>query len=212
MEIYNPDDQVARIKSWWKQYGRSLIAGVIIGVLLLAGLGYWKQYRQQQAEAASVRYQQLLGEYRQGQSETALAAAQQMVKDHASTPYAGKAALLAARLQFDAGDLAGARQQLDWAMNNASEPAVRHSARLRLGRLMLEQGETEAVLSLVQVRDMQGFDSGYEELRGDALLAKGDRDGARRAYRIALEKLPRGSAYARLMTLKLDNLGDEVKS
>jgi predicted negative regulator of RcsB-dependent stress response len=209
VEIYNPDDQVARLKAWWKQYGKSLIAGVILGAVLLAGLGYWKQYRQQSAEAASMLYENLLAEFQQGKAEPALATATRLVQDYASTPYAGKAALLAARLRYDAQDLAGARQHLEWATKNATETAVQHSARLRLGRLMLEQGEADAVLTLLQVRDMDGFVSEYEELRGDTLLAKGDRDGARRAYRTALEKLQRGSVYGRLLSLKLDNLGPE---
>jgi predicted negative regulator of RcsB-dependent stress response len=212
VEIYNPDDQLATLKAWWKQYGTSLIAGVAIGVTVLVGLNYWKHHRELRAQNASALYDQLLAQTTQGKSETALAVATQLIDDYAGTVYAGKAALLAAKLRYDAQDTAGARERLEWAAKNAREPAVQHSARLRLGRLMLEQGEADATLNLIQVKDMDGFDSEYEELRGDALLAKNDRDGARRAYRAALEKLPRGSAYGPLLSLKLDNLGPEPKS
>lgn len=211
MDTFNPDDQVARLKTWWKQYGKSLLAGVIIGLLLLAGLNYWKQTRNQRAESAALLYENLLSEVQQGKADAVLSGATKLMQDYSGTPYAGKAALLAARSRFDAGDLAGARQHLDWAIKHAEEPAVQHSARVRLGRLMLEKGETDAALSLIAIKDRGGFDSEYEELRGDLLLAKGDRDGARQAYRRALDKLPRSSTYAPLLTLKLENLGPEAK-
>jgi len=212
VDTFNPDDQVARLKTWWKQYGKSLLAGVIIGLLLLAGLNYWKQMRNQRAESAALLYENLLSEVQQGKADVVLSGATKLMQDYSGTPYAGKAALLAARSRFDAGDLAGTRQHLDWAIKHAEEPAVQHSARVRLGRLMLEQGETDAALSLINIKDRGGFDSEYEELRGDLLLAKGDRDGARQAYRRALDKLPRSSSYAPLLTLKLENLGPEAKS
>lgn len=211
MDTYNSDDQVARIKAWWKQYGKSLIAGAIIGIVLLAGLNYWKQHRQHRAEEASRLYDGLLAEVQLGKSDAALAVADRLMQDFSATPYAGKAALFAARLRFDSQDLAGARRSLEWAVQNAREPAVYHSARLRLGRLMLDQGEPDAMLKLIAGNDRDGFASEYEELQGDALLAKGDRDGARHAYQKAIETLGRGTSYEKILRMKLDNLGPEAR-
>jgi predicted negative regulator of RcsB-dependent stress response len=210
LEAYNPDDQLASLKHWWKQYGRALIAGVIIGVLLLAGGNYWQQFKTKRAEAASLLYDNLLADLQQGKSDAASAAATKLVQDYDATPYAGKAALLLARQRFDVNDSAGARAHLEWAMKHATEAAVQHSARLRLGRLLLDQGETTAVLALVNIKDTDGFVSEYEELKGDTLLAQGDRAGAQRAYQTAIEKLPRGSAYLPLLTTKRNNLGAET--
>jgi predicted negative regulator of RcsB-dependent stress response len=58
-------------------------------------------------------------------------------------------------------------------------------------------------------KDTNGFTSEYEELKGDVLLAQGDRPGARRAYQTAIEKAPRGSSYLPALTMKRDNLGPE---
>jgi predicted negative regulator of RcsB-dependent stress response len=209
LEAYNPDDQLASLKNWWKQYGNALIAGVIIGLLLLGGGTYWKQYKIKRAEAASQIYENLLADLQQGKSDAVNAAATKLMQDYDATPYAGKSALLLARLRFDAKDIAGTRTHLEWAMKNATEMAVQHSARLRLGRLLLDQGETAAVLALVNIKDTNGFVSGYEELKADALLAQGDRDGARRAYQAAVEKTPRASSYLQALIMKRDNLGPE---
>jgi len=209
LEAYNPDDQLASLKNWWKQYGNALIAGVVIGLLLLAGGNYWRQHKIKRAETASLLYESLLTDLQQGKSDAVSAAATKLMQDYEATPYAGKSALLLARQRFDAKDIAGTRTHLEWAMKNATEVAVQHSARLRLGRLLLDQGETAAVLALVNIKDMNGFDSEYEELKADALLAQGDRDGARRAYQAAIEKTPRASSYLQALTMKRDNLGPE---
>lgn len=209
MEAYNPDDQLASLKNWWKQYGKALIAGVIIGLMLLGGGTYWKQYKNQRAEAAAQIYENLLADLQQNKPDAASAAATKLMQDYDATPYAGKSALLLARLRFDVKDISGARTQLEWAMKNATEISVQHSARLRLARLQLDQGEREAALALVTIQDTNGFASEYEEVKGDILLAKGDRPGARRAYQTAIEKAPRGSAYLQALTMKRDNLGPE---
>lgn len=209
MEAYNPDDQLASLKNWWKQYGTALIAGVIIGLLLLAGGTYWKQYTIKRAETASQIYENLLADLQQGKPDAVSAAAAKLMQDYDATPYAGKSALLLARLRFDAKDIAGMRAHLEWAMRNATEASVQHSARLRLARLLLDQGESAAALALVNIKDTHGFISEYEEIRGDGLLAQGDRDGARRAYQTAIEKLPRASSYLQALTMKRDNLGPE---
>lgn len=206
MEINNPDDQVATLKAWWKQYGTALIVGVALGLLLLGGLTYWRQYTQQRAAAASLLYENLLVVVQQGKGEEAASLAGKLVADYAATPYAGKAALLAARLRIEARDNGGARRHLEWAVSNATEAAVQHSARVRLGRVLLEQKEYDAALGLTGIRDMGGFESEYFELKGDALLAKGDRAGALAAYQTAVDKLPAQSGYGRLLAMKRDDL------
>lgn len=209
MEDYNPDDQLANLKNWWKQYGNALIAGIIIGLVLLAGGNYWKQHKIKRAEAASLIYENLLADFQQGKTDAVNQAAAKLMQDYDATPYAGKSALLMARQRFEANDIAGTRTHLEWAMKNASETHVQHSARLRLARLFLDQGETASALALVQIKDTNGFISEYEEIRGDVLLAQGDRDGARRAYQVAIDNITRSSSYLQVLTMKRDNLGSE---
>jgi len=206
VEIYNPDDQVASLKNWWRQYGKSLIAGVVIGIVVLSALTYWRQYRTQQGEAASVMYDSLLFDLQQGKRENVQATAAKLMQDFSGTPYAGKAALAAARAAFDSGDLASTHKALEWAVQNARETGVQHSARLRLGRLLLDKREFDSVLKLIEVRDISGFESEYFELRGDSLLAKGERRAAQEAYQQAIDKLPSGSGHGKWLSMKRDNI------
>ena len=99
------------------------------------------------------------------------------------------------------------RSRLRWAADNATDPGTRHSARLRLARLLAVDGELDAALALINIQDTAGFESSYAELRGDLLAAKGDRQGAREAYKVAIEQLDPGSAYLPVLNMKLDDLG-----
>ncbi len=209
MDPYEHADETERLKKWWKNYGPALILGIALGSAALGGLKYWQYHKAKQAEAASQLYEQLTQNFQRraiaGVDETG----NKLVRDYAATPYAGKAALIMAKMHFDSSDIQGARQHLQWAMDQATETATRHIARLRLARLMLDQGELDPALALAKIADPAGFEAEYQELQGDILLASGRPEDARRAYRAALDRLPKESPYQRVLSMKLDDIGPE---
>lgn len=199
------DEQTERVRQWWQENGKSLLAGVALGIAIVGGVHFWREWRQGQAETASGYYEQMMIEYVGGKAEAAEILGARLMKDHPKTPYAGKAALYLARVSFDKGDYASARQQLRWALDNATEPATAHVARLRLARLALAQGAYDEAAGLLKVADFGGFQSEYREIEGDAHLAQGRAKAAEDAYRASLESLPKGSAYAEMLQMKLDH-------
>ncbi len=203
------NEELEQLKAWWKEYGNYVFYGILLGAAIIIGVNYWKQHQVQQAEAASALYEQMVTAAQERKAEVVREAGTRLLEDFPSSPYAGKAALFLAKASFDAGDKASARSQLQWAMDNAAEEATRHVARLRLGRLLLDQGELDAAFVLTQVDEKDGFVSEYEELRGDLLVRQGRNDEARAAYRAALQALPPDSRYGRTLSMKLDDLGPE---
>ena len=135
-----------------------------------------------------------------------------LMSEYPSTPYAGLAAMMLARVSFDAKQSEDVRRHLRWATEHATDPGTRHGARLRLGRVLAADGEIDAALALIDIQDTAGFESSYAELRGDLLAAKGDKQGARKAYRRAIEQLNDASGYLPILNMKLDNLGPEGSS
>ena len=60
-------------------------------------------------------------------------------------------------------------------------------ARLRVARLLIQQGKHDEALKLLDVEKAGAFAAQVHEIRGDAQVAKGDRDsGARAEYAAAL--------------------------
>ncbi len=182
---YEDEEQLARLREWWSSYGTWVVAGVVIGALLLFGWRSWDHRQQSRTVAASDQYlalQQALD------SDPALAEAitEELVTDYAATPYAALAALRYARERTLAGELAEAARWLEQAMTLADGPELQALAALRLAEVRLAQGEPQAALELVSSAPAASFDPLYAEVRGDALLALDDLDGAREAYRLAL--------------------------
>lgn len=204
---YADQDELEKLKRWWKTYGNALLLGIALGLAILFGNRYWTSYQEQQAEAASALYGQLLEGYRKKELDGVRQVGETLINEYASTPYAGLAALMLARVSFDAQQPEQVRKHLRWAIEHATDPGTRHSARLRLGRVLVADGELDAALALIDIQDIAGFESSYAELRGDLLAAKGDKQGAREAYRRAIEQLNDTSGYLPILNMKLDSLG-----
>ena len=207
LSAYAEQEELEKLKAWWKHYGNALLFGVALGAAILFGVHYWNQHRERSLGEASALYQQMLQDQRAKKLDSARQAGDKLLNDYAATPYAAMAGLVLARLDHDAGDAAGARTRLQWVLDHAKDAAAEQAARLRLARLYASSGEHERALSLIEAKQPPGFESEYLELKGDIFSALGRKDEARQAYREAIQHLSNGSAYAPVLTMKLDDLG-----
>ncbi len=209
MTAYEEQEDLDRLKAWWKNYGNSAVFGILLGAAILVGFRYWTQHTEQQLHTAAGLYDRMFQSYHAKKPEDASRLGESLIDEYSSTPYAGMAGLMLARLDFEAGDVARARERLQWVLEHVDDAALKHVARLRLARIHLGGGDKEAALAFLNVKDRAGFEAEYEELKGDILVAQGQRDAARPAYREALKHMPAGSPYAPMLNMKLDDLGPE---
>lgn len=201
------DDELTKLKDWWKQNGIAFVTGIVIALGIVIGKYYWDDYVRKRSETASALYETMMVQRQAGNAEAAQAAGARLMEQFDSTPYAARAALFLAGLSFDRGDLASADSQLRRAMELAHDSATGHAARLRLARVLQEQGKPDAALALLAGVEPDGFASHYHETRGDLLVALGRADEARAEYDQALEALPAGAPYAAVLQMKRDDLG-----
>lgn len=210
MDAHSEQDELEKLKAWWKTYGNSLLAGVVLGVAILFGGKYWTNHQNSQREAASVLYEELLAAARERKNDHLATLTGRLQKEYARTPYAGMAALLTARVHHDGGNAEAAMTQLEWAVQHAGHEPVTHVARLRLARLHVAGGRPDAALALIPAKDMGGFDTEYYELKGDVQLAQGKRAEARQAYREAIRLQRELGPYRQVLMMKLADLGDSM--
>ena len=121
--------------------------------------------------------------------------------------YAPLAALVSAKVQFQAGDLKTARAQLQWVIEHAGSDEIRSIATLRLASVLLDDNEPDAALKILEAKPHPGFEALYASQRGDILATQKKRSEARAAYKTALEKAGAGPLRDALR-LKLDALGE----
>jgi predicted negative regulator of RcsB-dependent stress response len=204
-------EQIAVIKDWWRKYG-NLVSTVLLAVVTgFAGIQAWLYYHNQQSSSAAMLYSQLDTAEKSNEAKKVQDIAATLASSHARTPYAGMAALRAAKLFATSNDLANAKQRLQWVVDNAKEDEMRDIARLRLAGVLLDEKKHDEALKLLDVKHVAAFDGLYADLKGDILGAQGKRAEARAAYLIALEKSDPRSTYRQLIQVKLDAMGEAQK-
>ena len=201
-------EQLAAIKAWWQQYGNMVMLAVTAALLTIAAYQGWRYYRSTQTMSALALYEQLERAQRGGEQKKAIDIAAQITSRYGGTPYAVMAALTSARLAVATGDLAGAKTQLKWVMDNARDDDTRDLARLRLAGVLLDEKSYPEALALVETKVGDSLAGLYAELKGDILATQDKRAEARTAYQLALDKSESGSTYRATVQLKMDALGE----
>lgn len=201
------EEQIEALKEWWRENGKAVILGLMIGVGAIGGWRLWDSYQESRALEASAVYQKLQAAVRDNQNESVREHGRQLIDNYAGTPYAAFASLALARLAVEEGDLERAERLLHGALKNAPESSIQHVARLRLIQVQIAQDKLNAALGLIESTNFGGFTARYEELRGDVLLAQGQPEAARQAYSTALTNTPPQSQGRELLTTKLESVG-----
>jgi predicted negative regulator of RcsB-dependent stress response len=198
------EEKVEAIKKWWKENGTSVIAGIVIGLAVVFGWRGWIQYRDSVGAQASASFEQLLASAAQGETESVTKRAELLNQDFASTPYAALGSLVAAKVRYEAGDVAGAVSELQRVIAKAPDPALARLAGLRLARIQVAEGQLDAAEATVSAHDEgPSFAGDFAAVRGDIAAARGDLAKARAEYEKAIAA---GTGLSQLIRLKLDNL------
>jgi predicted negative regulator of RcsB-dependent stress response len=204
-EHLTEEQQVEAIKTWWKENGIAVVAGLIIGFGALFGWRYYNDYRDAQSSEASVLYEGMQQKLKLGQADEASLQAGKIIDDYPRTPYAAMAALAAAKQAADANNMEEARKQLQWVLDNSRQPQFLHSARLQLAAIMLNATEYDAALSLLAAVKPGGYAAAYAEMKGDILLAMGKGKVAHEAYDKALQAEGLGAQQRQIVQMKFDD-------
>ncbi|MDI1299450.1 tetratricopeptide repeat protein [Methylotenera sp.] len=199
-------EQIDELKAWWKQNGK-MISTLVIGVLVAySAYQGWHYFQSKQAVEASTEYQELsIADEKDLKSIQAKSAV--LMDKFAGTPYAGRAALFAAKANYQANDAKSAKAQLDWAIKNAKETSVSALASLQLANILAEEKDFEGALKLLNAPHDAGFDGLFADLKGDVLVSLGKSSEAKTAYQEALAKLDQHGKFRALTQQKLEALG-----
>lgn len=208
MDGYTTEEQQAEVvKKWWRENGKSIIAGVVMGITAIFGWRSYDSYTAQQAEAASIVYEQMLIASRDDDIENAAIYANRVINNYGSSSYATFATMMLAKLAAESGDFDLAATHLRWVLENNSETGFNHIARLRLARVLIAGDKLDMATTTLNVSKPGGFLARYEELRGDIFVKQDKTEEARQAYQKALVNSSASAGGKSLLQMKLDDLG-----
>lgn len=209
-EYETEEEQVKALKDWWNENGRSVIAGVVIGVAGLGGFKYWSNHHEQQAFIASDLYSNIRNAIVAQDEAAIIATATELKESYAGTPYAAHGALLLAKAKADKDDNAAAIENLQWAIDNTKEESIKAIAQLRLARVYIEDNALDNAETLLSQDYPFAYESLLMEVRGDLFVSRGDLAAARQSYQRAIETADENSIN--YLKMKSDHLGGDEQS
>lgn len=205
-EVYETEEeQIDAIKRWWKENGKAIILGFVLGIGGIGGFRYWQSNVEEQAKIASMHFEEVVALSAKDKKEF-LAKVTEVETQHAGKSYADLTAFVAAKKLVDEKDYKAAQQQLEWVLKNSSHESFTHIARIRLVKIMMQLNETKAALALIKDLKSTGFESTYAELRGDLYAALHEYSKAKAEYQAALNKLSTGDRRGAAIEMKSNNL------
>lgn len=199
MDVYTTEEQqVEAIKKWWRDNGKAVVLGAVIGLGGLYGWRYYQAELETSREQASAQYTQVVNALAAGDAQ-AEAQAEAFLKDHEGS-YATLLELQLAKSYVEAGDLNKAAEQLR-KVQSSKDATLKTLATVRLARVEAQQGNYDAALKALDGVTAESWKAQVEELRGDIQLRKGDMAAARTAYAASI-----AAATNPVVQMKLDNL------
>jgi predicted negative regulator of RcsB-dependent stress response len=202
------DEQVEYVKRVAAEYGPWTIGAVVLGLAMVTGYRYYQGHQDQRALAAGAQFANMASAVQHNDQVKARQIADGLVKDFPGTPYADQAQLALAGLYVDQGEDANAVAPLTAVMDHSKDDELRRVARLRLARVLIDQGKADDALTLLSGDANPGAFAGrYHDVRGDAYLAKKDPQKAGEEYKAAFAAGTGEGMDSALLTLKIADLG-----
>jgi predicted negative regulator of RcsB-dependent stress response len=183
-----------------------IVAGIAVGAGILYGMRWWEGRTDRIALEAGAKYQQILEALERNDKTRVQTLTTELERDYSSSAYVDQARLLAAKVDVDAGDLDKAASSLKTVLDTTKDKQLALVARLRYARVKLSQGKPDEAIAMLDAVDAGAFKPRYQEARGDALFAKGDKAGALKEYQAAREGSVGQSVDSQALELKIDDL------
>lgn len=204
MEVYsNENEQTDALRNFFANNGKALAIGVVIGIAALSGWRYWSSHQDDTAKTVSAQYQQLTSAMQAGKPET-LEAVNRFASENSNT-YGALAAMDLAKQYVDAGQLDKAATLLQNGLKDTKDANLQAVINLRLARIQLQQNQADAALKTLDGVKGDGWTAIVADIRGEALLTKGDKQGARDAWSKGVES-DASPALKQMMQMKMNNL------
>ncbi|MFC3024997.1 YfgM family protein [Vibrio zhugei] len=202
MELYDTEEQtVEAIRDWWKENGKAVIVGAVLGLGGLLGWNYYQDSQTTKQENASTDYAQTMQVLSEDNAKSQ-AQVQDYIDANKDTAYAVLASMQLAKVQVEAGELKKALTQLKWAQSHTDDQALKPVIAVRIARVESELKQYDNALATLKNVKAKGWEGRIDELRGDILLAKGDKSGAYSAYSQAQQ----AKDVSQTLQMKLDDL------
>jgi len=188
------DEQAQQIKKWLKENGPQIIAGIVLGLGGIWGLGAYKAHEYQQTIEARALY-----------LNSNTAALEELNTNHSDSGYLPQATLMQAKIAVKDKNYKLALQHLSPLMTDDNS-LIAKVATMRTASIQLELGSFSEAIATLDNTASGEFDGLYSQLKGDIYVANNNIDEAKKYYRLALSQISKDSELQSLISIKLADL------
>ena len=150
---------------------------------------------------------QMMAASNRNETEMVRQRASELISNYTGSAYAPLASLLLAKLAVKDNELAAAQAQLQWALDHAASAEVKHTARMRLLRVMIDLQQYESAAQVLSaVTDPGAYRYLYTEIEGDLAMAQDKPEQTVRSYKQALDQMPVQAPNEAFLTAKYENV------
>jgi len=201
-------EQINKIKYFWKDYGKYILGLIIIVVVVYASSALWAYKSENDAAQAAVIYAKFTTVANNNDSKNMYLLADELQQKYAKTEYASFASMWAAKVAFKARDLTLASNYLNWVTLRSRDKSLVMVAKLRLADVYLEQNKTDQALAITLEKVAPEFQGLFYAKRGDIYVVAKQKAKAIDAYKAALSVSEGSQDLQNLVQMKLDVLGN----
>lgn len=204
MDIFEADAQQKEeeFRNWWHENWKSIIGGIVVALVFITAFWVYRDYRHEQRQIKVSDFYTTVFE-----ADISSAEVQKRIATYAtenSNVLGQLAAIKIARQEIEADKLQDAFKVLKDSLNKGDD-ILDNIVRLRAARLAIELRQFDEAQSLLSDVDDETFAKAVAEIKGDVLLANGDKKGAIVEYKRALD-LSTDKNQARVLQMKHDAL------
>lgn len=213
VELYDEHEQGERVRKWIREYGISIVTGLVLAFGGIFGFRYWQDHQANQKLLAANLFSVIQNDVQAGETAQASARFAELQAEVPRSAYVGLGALVLAGAYVDDGRLQLAAEMYREILAKRRMESLWPVARLRLARVLEAQGDqAEALRLLDAVAVPPGHEAAWAELRGDLLFAMGRQAEALAAFETALQHSDEFGFGRRLLQMKIDATGLDAES
>ncbi len=199
-------EEIEMIRNWWRENGKFTLFCIIAVLMISAGWRYWQNHVEQDRAAASMLYEQMLSHQANNDLSSVEFEVTDLLTNHPKTPYASLAAFMSAQNAINGDNLASAIEKFDWVIGNAKNKDFKETAKIRKARVLLTMKKYDDALAVLAKSEVTAYAPLVSEVKGDILVAKGDKKSALLAYAAALQTLKKDEPNRSFLQMKFDQL------
>ena len=205
-------EQLDQLKHFWKQYGNLITWALILVLGAFAGWNLYQRWQQSQASQAAALYDEVERVAKAGDVAKLDRVMADMKDKFPGTAYAQQAALMSAKVYFEAGKIEQAKASLSWVAEKSSDEGYQAIARLRLAAVLMEAKAYDEAFKQLNGAFPAEFAALVADRKGDIFSLQGKKAEARAEYEKAYKTFGDRAEYRRLVEVKLNALGVNLRA